>query len=191
MGGDKVIKTGRVLYVKDNYACIRTVKGEFYQLKIKGEAPKVGDIYRGAPDKNMLTYFILGLSAFLIAAIGVFCIVFFTPSDSIILDADCTYKIKINRFNYVISCTSTSEKGYKLLSSIDIENSPLDDSLCNILCISLKHKSIKNSNDIKPDLTLYISGKTEPDINSFRNYALSNNLRLSINYNGSDLSLGK
>lgn len=184
-------KTGRVLYVKNNYACIRTVKGEFYQIKIKGESPKVGDIYSGSPDKNLLTYCILGICIFMIISIGAFSILFFTPTNSIILDADYTYKMKVNRFNYVISCTSTSEKGYKLLSSADIINSPLDDSLCNLLASCLKEKTIKNSNNLKPDLTLYISGSTEPDINTFRNYAFSNNLRLAINYNGTDLSLGK
>lgn len=184
-------KTGRVLYIKDNYACIRTVKGEFYQLKIKGDSPKVGDIYRGSPDKSLLTYSIFGICLLIIICIMTFSILFFTPTNSIILEGDCTYKMKVNRFNYVISCTATSEKGYKILSSVDILNSPLDDSLCNLLASSLNEKAIKNSNNIKPDLTLYISGNTEPDINTFRNFAFSNNLRLAINYNGTDLSLGK
>lgn len=181
-------KTGRVLLVENNHACVKTAKGEFYKLKIKGKVPEKGDIYTGYTDMNVLSYIIIFLISILLISGVIFSILYYTPTDYVILDAGYTYKLKVNRFNYVISCDAGSTKAYNLIENKDLSMSPLDDSLCLLLKTCMENKAIKPSSNLKSDLILYISGKTKPDVDHFRSYTLSHNLRLAINYNGKDIS---
>lgn len=186
-------KTGVVVKVDKDYICVRTIKGEFLNLKPQSITPNIGDIYsgplatpKGLIKRRILFIFILVVMAF----IGRSLYQYFTPSASVILTIPPTIQVKVNKWNKIVEAKPTSTSGRNLLKPLDLKHKNLDKGL-ELIIEEAKNANIVSKNYIESNhvLTIYISSKDNQDINltNFKSYIKDRKIKYQINNNGSDM----
>lgn len=185
-------KTGVVVKVATDFICVRTVNGEFFNLKLQGNTPKIGDIYSGTisiprPIIIKRLIFIAILAGVIIFGRHIY--YYFSSSCSVIISIPPTIQLKVNKWNKIVSAEPTSTSGRKLLSELNLKNLPVTKGL-ELIVEEATRKNVINKNYIDSGhaITIYISGKTNQAINltSFQSYTKDRKLNLQINNKGSD-----
>lgn len=192
MGGHMKRKTGVVVKIDRHFVCVRTVKGEFFNLKLQGNAPKIGDIYSGTilTPRPVVIRRLIFIGILAVAAIfGRHIYYYFTPSSSVIISIPPTIQLKVNKWNKIVKARPTSTSGRNLIKELDLKDVSINKALELIIEEATKKDIInKNYIDSEHSLTIYISDHGEQTINltSFKSYARDRKLNLKINDNGSD-----
>ena len=188
-------KTGVVVKVDRDFVCVRTVKGEFFNLRLQGSTPKIGDVYSG----TILTPRSVVIRRFIFIAILAGLIIFgrhiyyyFSSSSSVIINMPPTIQLKVNKWNKIVEARPTSTSGRNLIKELHLKNLSVNKGL-ELIVEEATKKDIINKNYIDSGhaLTVYISGKGEQTINltSFKSYARDRKLNLQINNKGSDYKI--
>lgn len=187
-------KTGVVVKIAKNHICVRTVKGEFYNLKLQGYMPEIGDIY-SAPivtSRSKSTKLILLIISFsIIFVLGKNIYDYFTPSSSVIINISPTIQIKLNKWNKIINIKSQNSSGRKLISSVKLKNKSINRGL-QLIFDKAKETNIINKKymDRGKSITIFVSTKNDsisyPDLSPFKEYTKDRNILCNINYDGED-----
>lgn len=176
--------------VYDKYVCIRTVRGEFINVKLKDYTPNMGDIYTGIIYKNnsMLTtggILVAGIIAIILLGQNIY--YYFTPSATVIVDIPPTIQLKINKWDKIIDVKTFKLSGQKLVKPIKLKNTSINKGLETIITEAKNQKAIndKHIKDKQP-VTIYISNKDNRIINlvEFDNYMKHQELKYQVNNNG-------
>lgn len=185
-------KTGVVVKADNHCVSVRTVKGEFYDLELKGEAPKIGDIYTGPIlasnfiSKNL----IIILSAILI--IGICIYNYFINTSHVIVSIPPTIQLKVNKWDKIIDAKSSSQSGRNLLKTISLKNKSIDNGLKIIFNEAQKQKYIdEDYTENRKAITIYVpdANNKDLDLTSFVKYAKERKVNCLLNYNGTDPTL--
>jgi len=188
-------KTGVVVKVDKEYICVRTIKGEFYNLKPQENTPKIGDIYSStlATPKKLAVRRIVFLSIIAISILlGINIYRYFSSSASVVLSIPPTIQLKINKWNKVISVTPTSTPGRTLVANLDLKGNSLDKAL-QLILEEAKNKNIINKNYIEGEgvLTIYITNKSTThqaiDLTNLKSYLNDRKIKYLINNDGQDM----
>ncbi|KOA18999.1 hypothetical protein CLHOM_27390 [Clostridium homopropionicum DSM 5847] len=188
-------KTGVVVKVAKEYICVRTVKGEFYNLKPQENTPKIGDIYSSilATPKRLAVRRIIILSlitVLILVSMNIYR--YFSSSASVVVSIPPTIQLKINKWNKVISVTPTSTPGRNLVERLDLKGASLEKAI-QLILEEAKNKNIINKNYIEGEgsLTIYITNKTkkQQDMNltNLKNYLKDRKIKYLINNDGQDM----
>lgn len=189
------LKTGVVVKVDTEYICVRTVKGEFYNLKPKEDTPKIGDIYSGtlATPKRLALRRIIFLSVIaVLVLVGMSIYRYFSVSASVVVSIPPTVQLKVNKWNKVISVTPTSTPGRNLVVNLDLKGKSLENALQSIM-EEAKNQNIINKNYIAGEsvLTIYITYKTNTNqainLANIESYLKDRKIKYLINNNGQDM----
>ncbi|MGY0374027.1 anti-sigma-I factor RsgI family protein [Clostridium sp. JNZ J1-5] len=185
-------KTGVVVKVDKDYVCVRTVKGEFFNLKRQSYTPNIGDIYSGAllTPKATVVRRIIGLAIIgLIILFGSNIYYFFTPSASVVLTIPPTIQLKVNKWNKIVSIKPTSTSARNLVAPIKLKNKSIDKGL-ELIVEEAKKQNIINKNYIDSEnmLTIYIAANDDEAIQliNFKSYLKDRKINYRINNNGSE-----
>lgn len=188
-------KTGVVVKVDKEYICVRTIKGEFYNLKPKENTPRIGDIYSGvlATPKRLAVRRIIFLSVIVVLVLaGMNIYRYFSVSASVVISIPPTIQLKINKWNKVISVTPTSTPARTLVQNIDLKGNSLEKAIQSIL-EEAKNKNIINKNYIEGEgsLTIYMTNKTKTqqdiDLTNLKGYLKDRKIKYLINNDGEDM----
>ncbi|MCY6484839.1 hypothetical protein OW763_10850 [Clostridium aestuarii] len=183
-------KTGVVVKVEKNYICIRSVHGQFINLKIKNYTPNIGDIYTGTPYKPKSVtiarvVFILFLIGLIVLGRNIY--YYFVPSATIIIKISPTVQIKTNKWDKIISVNGVKRSGKALLENIKIKNKNINEGL-ELIINEAKSKKIIDEKYIKNKniITIYISSDNNKfvDLSSFEKFTHNSKLKYQINNNG-------
>lgn len=185
-------KTGVVVKADNHSVSIRTVKGQFYDLQLQGETPKIGDIYTGPiiASNFISASRIIFLSAILLIGIGIYN--YFINTSTVIISIPPTVQLKVNKLDKIIDAKSSSPSGRKLLKAISLKNKSIDNGLKIIFDEAQKQKYIDedyiNSNKA---ITIYVpdTSSKDLDLTSFVKYAEERKVNCLLNYNGTDPTL--
>lgn len=185
-------KTGVVVKVDRDFVCVRTVKGEFFNLRLQGNPPKIGDIYSGTiliPRSVVIRRLIfIGVLA-LIMIFGRHIFFYFSSSTSVIISIPPTIQLKVNKWNKIVDAKPTSSTGRNLIQGLDLKNLSVTKGL-EIIVEEATKKNIINKNyvDSGHTITVYISGKGDHFVNltSFESFTKDRKLNLQINDKGSN-----
>lgn len=188
-------KTGVVVQVERNLVSVRTVQGEFFNLRLQGEAPNIGDIYT-APIAISNSDIIKKLTFIgvivLILVVGKIIYNHFAPSATVIVNIPPTMQLKVNQWDKIVEAKATRPAGRKLLDSINLKNKSLNKGL-EILFEEAKNKKFIDDSYIESNgkITIYISGDNIEDINLFNfvKYARERRVSCQVNYDGIDPTL--
>lgn len=188
-------KTGVVVKVDRDFVCVRTVKGEFFNLRLQGGTPKIGDVYSGTiltPRSVVIKRLIFIAVLAGVVIFGRHIYYYFSSSSSVIINMPPTIQLKVNKWNKIVEARPTSTSGRNLIEALDLKNLSINKGL-ELIVEEATKKNIINKNYIDSGhaLTVYISGKGEQTINltSFRSYARDRKLNLQINNKGSDYKI--
>jgi len=188
-------KTGVVVKVDKEYICVRTVKGEFYNLKPQENTPKIGDIYSStiATPKKLAVRRIVFLSIIaILILVGMNIYRYFSSSASVVLSIPPTIQLKINKWNKVIAVTPTSTPGRTLVANLDLKGNSLEKAL-QLILEEAKNKNIINKNYIEGEgsLTIYITNKTKThqaiNLTNLKSYLKDRKIKYLINNDGQDM----
>lgn len=187
-------KTGVVVKIAKNYICVRTVKGEFYNLKLQGYTPKIGDIYSGpivsSQSKSIKLILVIVFLA-IVFVLGKNIYTYFTPSSSVIINLSPTIQIKLNKWDKIIDIKSQNSSGRKILESINLKNKSINNGL-QMIFDKAKEINIINKKyiDRGKSITIFVSIKDSstsyPDLSTFKKYTEARNISCNINYDGED-----
>ncbi|MFU0825747.1 anti-sigma-I factor RsgI family protein [Clostridium sp.] len=184
-------KTGVVVKVDKNYVCIRTIHGEFYNVKLQDYVPKIGDIYSGptAAPNSVRRIIFIGLIALLIL-FGRNIYNHFGPSTTVIVSIPPTLQLKVSSLDRIISVKAVHSSSRTLVESLNLKNKSLDKGL-EMIFNEAKNQNIINQKyiDNNGTITIYISGKNGKDIDlsTFIKYANERKVDCQVNYDGTDL----
>ncbi|MDO5516762.1 MAG: anti-sigma factor domain-containing protein [Clostridium sp.] len=140
------IQKGVAIKVVRKYAYIITSSGEFLKIKVNNDT-KPGNICEGKRCTGFSKFKIpVALGLVILLFIGCATIVEFRRSESIIL-IETTSKIKlhVNKFHKIIYAYSPTERGEKLIESINMENQDVDDSVSKIFQYAVDNEMIDKS----------------------------------------------
>lgn len=185
-------KTGIVVKISENYVHIKTVKSEFYNVKLKEYTPNIGDIYSGPVIKKNCKLFNRLLSLIILIMCSLFIkniYAYFSPKASITINIPPTIQLKINKWNTVVDISSTRKSGRALLSNLNLKKLPLETALIKIVETAKEKNIINNDYILNKNNTITIY--TSMDINcislcSFEKYLKDRKLNYKINYDGTD-----
>lgn len=185
--------TGVVVKVDKNYVCVRTVRGEFYNLKLQDHVPKIGDIH-SAPiatsNSTAIKRLIFIGTIVILFFFGKNIYNYFAPSTTIIVNIPPTIQLKVNKWDKIVDVKATRSSGRDLIKSINLKNKSIDKGL-ELIFEEAKRKSIidKNYTDNNGVITIYIPDKDGQDIDlsSFIKYAKERKVDCQVNYDGTDL----
>lgn len=182
--------TGVVMKVYNKYVCVRTIRGEFINVKLKGYTPNIGDIYTGIIYNGGSTLAAGGiLVACIIAVIllGQNIYYYFKPSATVIVDIPPTIQLKINKWDKIIDVKTFKSSSKKLVEPLEIKNTYINKGLEAIIT-EAKNKKVINDKHIKDKrpITIYISNKDNRiiDLVEFDNFMKHQELKYQVNNNG-------
>ncbi|KYH29653.1 MULTISPECIES: anti-sigma-I factor RsgI family protein [Clostridium] len=184
-------KTGVVVKVDKNYVCVRTIHGEFYNLKLQNYVPNIGDIYSGpiaTPNSVKHAIFIAVIALLILFGRNIYnC---FAPSTTVIVRIPPTLQLKVSNWNRIVSVKPIRSSGRTLIESLNLKNKSLDKGL-EMIFNEAKNQDIINQTyiDNNGTITIYISGKNKKniDLSTFVKYANERKVDCQINYDGTDL----
>lgn len=108
------------------------------------------------------------------------------PYTSVIIDANCSVNLKLNKWNKVINAYGLDTNGNTLLNNTNLKFKNTDDALIIIINKAEADNFIKlSSNDKKSSVTIYISG-SPLELPNFYKEAKSKNYDIQINENGTE-----
>lgn len=124
-------RTGIVMKLGKNYACIMTDNGEFLKVRIKEHTPKIGAIYTGKVicRSSFLRYASVAACAAIIALSLGFFKIYYTASASVVVTINPSVRLGTNRWGIIIKTEGLNEDGKKLLASVKIKNKQLNEGL--------------------------------------------------------------
>lgn len=182
--------TGVVMKRYDKYVCVRTIRGEFINVKLNSYTPNVGDIYTGIIYKGNAPLAVSGIFVACIIAVillGQNIYYYFTPSATVIVDIPPTIQLKINKWDKITDVKTFRLSSKKLVESLKIKNTPINTGLAAIITEAKNQKAI-NDNHIKDKqpITIYISNKDNRviDLVEFDNFMKHQELKYQVNTNG-------
>lgn len=182
--------TGAVVKIYNNYVCVRTVHGDFINLKIKNYTPNVGDIYTGPIYQGKSLNIVLAIVFCLFLSIiflGKNIYHYFTPTATIIVSIPPSISLKVNKWNKIIDASGINSSGKELYNFIDVKNKPLNEGLQIIIKEAKAQKKITSKHtDEKNPITVYISSKSNKkiDLIKFDNFMEHQELTYQVNING-------
>lgn len=196
-------RTGIVMEIKNNKACVMTSNGEFVNLKIKGNRPEIGEEYTGKSIIAMPCFKNIAVAASLVLFLltGSAAYAYSIPVASITLSRP-SVKVEVNRWNRIIKTVPLDNEAKEILSCVNINNKSLNDGL-NTFVDEIKKKetakeSIKNNTDNKEakenknasdesqKIVVYVDNqKKSKDVNlsKFQEHADKSNLKVEITKN--------
>lgn len=126
----------------------------------------------------LIIIIILGATIFLYA--------YFTPTAFVIVDANASINLKVNRWNKIIDVSSLNENGNTVLSSAKLKYKNINDGLILILSTAEQNNYIDalSTDNEKQKISVFISGDNI-NTSSFSNIARNRKFDLQINQNGS------
>ncbi|MCY6370202.1 anti-sigma factor domain-containing protein [Clostridium ganghwense] len=182
--------TGVVVKVDNKYVCVRTLKGEFINVKLKNYTPNIGDIYTSTVyNGNSVMLRRVLFITFIITTIllGQNIYSYFKPSATVIVSIPPTIQLKINKWDKIIEVKGINSSGKKLSNSIKIKNKSLNVGLEEIISTAKTEKFIDAKHlKYKNPVTLYISCKENKVVNliEFDNFMKHQELTYQVNNNG-------
>lgn len=182
------VQKGVAIKVSGKYAYIITSSGEFIKVKTNGGV-EPGNVCEGKQSDILRKLKIpIALTFIFLIFIGCATVVEYRRTETIIL-IETTSKIKlhVNKFNKIIYAYSPTERGEKLIKSVNIENDDVDDSVARIFQYAVDNEMIDKSKET----LITITGKSiEYGSLSETNKVISNNkIPIVINNSGSQQKL--
>ena len=186
--------SGMVLKIDKKLAYIITSYGDFLKIKINSEEfPEVGigDLISGKTHKNIKFYkFPILMCVFsLILIIFLSFSIYNQSHSSIVIEMNGSIKIQLNRFNKVVSYSSTTSTLKKITNAVAIDNKNMDESIFSILKYAKDNEIIKKGSTIY----LYVNGINikEDNFKTTEDYIIENKLDVRINNNGKEYRINK
>lgn len=186
--------SGMALKIDKKLAYIITSYGDFLKIKINSEEfPEVGigDLICGKTRKNIKFYkFPILMCVFsLILIIFLSFSVYNQSHSSIVIEMNGSIKIQLNRFNKVVSYSSTTSTLKKITNAVAIDNKNMDESIFSILKYAKDNEIIKKGSTIY----LYVNGINikEDNFKTTEDYIIENKLDVRINNNGKEYRINK
>ncbi|MCY6354905.1 anti-sigma-I factor RsgI family protein [Clostridium sp. ZS2-4] len=182
--------TGVVMKVYNKYVCVRTVKGEFINIKLKAYTPNTGDIYTGAIYNGDSTLAVGGIFVACIIAVmlvGQNIYYYFTPASTVIVDIPPTIQLKINKWDKIIDVKTFKLSGKNLVDPLKLKNKSINTGLEALITEAKNQKTINDYHiKDKNPITIYISNKDNRviDLVEFDNFMKHQELKYQINTNG-------
>lgn len=178
--------TGIVMQLNKHHASIMTNTGEFLNLKLSKNPPKLGEIYTGEVVKNIPfhKYAITAATLTFLVLFSSTAYAYYTPVTSVVINTNPSIKLDLNKWNRIIKSTPLNEDGKKVLSELKVQNKSLNDGLDSIV-IQAKKDNFINEEFTKSGKEVSInieSSKpvTDFDISKFENNAKSSDINLNI-----------
>lgn len=188
------VNSGMVLKVEKKLAYIITSCGDFLKIKINLEEfpePELGDLISGKAHKNIKFYkFPILMCVFsLILVMFLSFSIYAQPHSNIVIEMNGNIKIQLNRFNKVISYSSTTSTLKKITNTVMADNKNMDESISSILKYAKDNEIIKKGSTIY----LYINGITikEDNFKITEEYIRENKIDIRINNNGNEYRINK
>jgi hypothetical protein len=129
------------------------------------------------------------LSILIIISLAIISIlhVFFTPTSFVVIDANASINLKVNRWNKIIDASSLSTNGGNILSVSKLKYKDINDGLTLILSTAEEYNYVNSvsNNEQNKQISIFISGNNV-DISKFSNLVKSRKLDLQLNENGDD-----
>lgn len=183
---DKIYR-GIALKVSKKSSIILTGSGEFVKVKIDDES-LVGKETSGKEKRGLKHYRIhiaIAMVLIIFASIAVYQ-QYNKQSSIIVIETSSQIKMDINKFNKIIYTYSPTDKGKKLIETVD----PLDKHVDNVIEETLKYA---NENQMVPKDGILITVSGEPlrygILEKTGQYIVDNNIKLTINNAGSEHKL--
>jgi hypothetical protein len=179
------VYTGIVLKCGVHKATILTSQGLFINVKInKDERPDTASVYQAQRAKDLSFYkYPLGiaLSAVVFMAI-VSSFIFFRVEGNILISANSTIRLQVNRFQQVVNITPLSPYGRRIAASTKTRYQSVDKSILLIL----KNAREQGIIDENTNISIHISGSIPNTLNISKTsgYIIEHNLKVQINQNG-------
>lgn len=176
-------------------AYILTSMGEFIKIKTNNKIT-VGEVVEGKEKKTLKNYKIyISILLFFIILIGSGIVIEYRRTQSIIvMETSSNIVMHINKFNKVIYVYSPTEKGDKLIESVNILNKDLDQAMAETFGYALNNNMLDINKEI-PALSkkTLITVNGEPlkygILNKTSKYISENNIPIVINNVGNQQKL--
>ena len=140
------VQKGVAIKVSGRYAYIITASGEFIKVK-STDSVNPGDVCEGKPCNGISKFNVpIAITLVFLIFIGCATIVEYRRTESIILiETSSKIKLHVNKFNKIIYTYSPTERGEKLIESVNIENNDVDDSVAKIFQYAVDNDMIDKS----------------------------------------------
>jgi hypothetical protein len=176
-------------------ACILTSMGEFIKIKTDNKI-SVGEVAEGKEKKTLKNYKLyISILLFLIILIGSGIVIEYRRTQSIIvIETSSNIVMHINKFNKVIYVYSPTEKGDKLISSVNILNKDVDQAMVDIFGYALSNNMLEINKEISAlSKKILITVNGEPlkygILSKTSKYISENNIPIVINNVGNQQKL--
>ena len=182
-------KTGKIINTEKNKVYIITENNEFVTLEKHEVKPIIGQLYSGEVSKSFATWkFFLIIACTLLILFSIKKLYLDNRYDSsVIVDMNCSIRMKVNGSNIVKKVEGISSGGYKIKGLVVLDNKSLDEALHLILDESIKLKYLTKAHaDDGFKISIFISGNKNktPNLTKFVKYASTHNFKVLINNNG-------
>ncbi|MEG2353842.1 MAG: hypothetical protein RSB70_04290 [Clostridium sp.] len=174
-------KTGRVLNFEKRKVHIVTEDNEFIVVKRGSKKPVKNEQYTGdvikltKAQKKILSFCFVLILTFSIAIISMY----LTTKATLIVDMNVTYKVKINKYDKIISVQPlNSNKAKEIIKTTNVKGDTLNSGLCDLFraCISNDIIDIDYI-DTYGTVTVYVLNDTSIFRNNNNN---NNNIKLDL-----------
>ena len=178
--------TGLNLMVNKNNSCfILTSYGLFLNI-LPHTSCEVGEIITGKKGRSLKHIIKLGIivSIVLLIAYGVYNFTYKSSNTTIVIDIGTTITMDVNKLNKIINVDTSSSKGRKLINSLSLKNSNLDEGLSSLINSSIQNKVIND--DKKVSMFITKNPLNFDSLPKTKEVIINNKLNPSINNNGKD-----
>lgn len=188
--------SGLVLKIRRKYVIALDSNGSVIKIKIGSLSPLVGEIYHGSfVETKPSGYYVrkyrtpVIVITFIIAISLTICsYLYYTPTTTVYIDASAQVAVSINRYNKVVKTIALNSEGDKLLTSININGTTLDDSLKLLYEGSIRSRIIdKDFANAKLVYRINIDSDANIDIASFLETIKNSPYVIHINNKGNVL----
>ncbi|ADL49918.1 anti-sigma-I factor RsgI family protein [Clostridium cellulovorans] len=188
-----MLVSGLVLKIRRKYVIALDSNGYVIKIKIGSLTPLIGEIYHGTflETKPSGYYFrkyktpVLIITFIITISLIICSYLYYTPTTTVYIEASAQVTLSINRYNKVVKAIALNSEGDKLLTSVRVKGTTLDESLNILYDGAIKNRIIDQYfAEAKQIYRVNIDSEANIDITSFLNTIKSSPYIIHINNKG-------